>query len=146
MQDEQAAHAGDDNHEHGQAVGGVDEEVDGQHQAQRRPDPHHDDHDVHGDAHEAGVVDVEVLDVAALVGQEEPEDDQEALVDVESTDQVAKVVALALLEDEDLVLCVVLWLSKRRIYSGTHLNGHPRNKDTYVIRTLCCVPNMRSLY
>ena len=123
MQDEQAAHAGDDDHEHGQPVGGVDEKVDGQHQTERSPDPHHDDHDVHGDAHEAGVVDVEVLDVAALVGQEEPEDHQQALVDVEGADQVAKVVALALLKDEDFVLCVVLrWRKRGSIWIGAFQN------------------------
>ena len=96
-EDEQAGHSGANDHEHRQHIGSIDEEVHSQHQTERGPDAHHDHHYVHGNADEARVVDVDVFDVAALVGQEQAKHDQQALVDVQCSDQVAKVVALALL-------------------------------------------------
>ena len=48
----------------------------GQYEAEGSPDAHQDDHDIHGDADKARVVDVVVLDIATLVGQEQAEHNQ----------------------------------------------------------------------
>ncbi len=108
VENEKTGHAGGDDHEHGQAVGGVDEMMNGQHEAQGCADAHHDDHNVHGDADEARVVDVSVLDVAALVGKEEPKDDKKTFVDVESSDQVPIVVTVTLFVVVDHVIVIIL--------------------------------------
>ena len=101
-----------------------------QHQTQRSPNAHHNHHNVHGDGDEARVVDVVVLDVAALVGQEEAKHNQQALVDVESSDQVVEVVTLALFVDLQSVLFVVLVES----VSGA---GNQKNMHTHK-NTLFC--------
>ena len=107
-EDEEAGHGGQYDHQHGQGVGGVDKQVLREDQTQRGSNPHHNDHDVDRDAGEPRVVDVVVLDVAALVGQEQPKHHQETLVDVESSDEVVEVVADTLFKHLQCVLCIVL--------------------------------------
>ena len=76
VEDEHAWHGRGNDHKDSQSIGGVNEVVHGQYEAEGSPDAHQDDHDIHGDADKARVVDVVVLDIATLVGQEQAEHNQ----------------------------------------------------------------------
>ncbi len=52
-EDEETGHTGCDDHEHRQAIGGINEVVYGEDEAQGASNAHHDHHDVHGNADEA---------------------------------------------------------------------------------------------
>lgn len=81
----------------------------GQHQTERSSNTHQNDHNVHGDADKPRVVDVVVLDVATLVGQEEAEHNQQTLVHIQRPDQVREVVTLTQLVDVVHIIIAVLY-------------------------------------
>lgn len=80
----------------------------GQDETEWSSNTHQDHHDVHGNADIARVVDVVVLDVTALVGQEQAKDHQQALVHVQRTNQVRVVVALTHFIDIQQIFGIVL--------------------------------------
>lgn len=109
IEHQQANSAGKDYHGHGQSVGGVNEVLFGKDETERSTDAN-DDHDkVGGNADKAGVVNEEVLDVAALVGQEEAKHDQQSLVDVQGPHKVREILAVALLVTQNGVFVGDLW-------------------------------------
>ena len=112
IDDEDACHTGRNDHEHSESIGRIDEKVYGQHQTEGGTDTHQDHYYVHRDADEPWVIDVVVLDVAALIGKEQPEDHQETLVHIECTNEVAKVGAtVALFIDSYCICSLILWKS-----------------------------------
>ena len=96
VEDQKARHAGRNNHEHSQAISRVNEEVYGQHKTERCSNANKDYHNVHSDADKARVIDVEVLDISALIGQEQAKHHQQPLVDVKCSNEIAKVITLTL--------------------------------------------------
>ena len=51
---------------------------------------------VHGDTDKARVIDIEVFDISALVGQEETEDNQQSFVNIQCSDEIAVVSTVTL--------------------------------------------------
>ena len=111
-ENEEAGEAGPQDGEDGDHVGGVHVygAVEGEDEGEGRAYAHQDHHYVHGDAHVAGVVDEDVLDVPALVGQEQPKHHQQALVHVGRPHKVVEVLAVAVLVDLLDVVATVLGL------------------------------------
>ena len=105
---EQARQTCGDHHGDGKAVGGVAKQVLGEDEADGGANAHQDHHNVHRYGHESRVVDVEVLDIATLVGQEEPKHHQQSLVHVEGSNEVGEVRAGAALDVLDQVVVGVL--------------------------------------
>ena len=105
---EQARQTCGDHHGDGKAVGGVSKRVLGEDEADGGANAHQDHHNVHRYGHESRVVDVEVLDIATLVGQEEPKHHQQSLVHVEGSNEVGEVRAGAVLDVFDQVVVGVL--------------------------------------
>ena len=75
-----------------------------QHQTKWGANPHQDHDNVDWDANKAGVIDVVVLDVATLVGKEEPKDHDKTLVYIKGTNEVAKVLTVALFIYDCLII------------------------------------------
>ena len=114
IDDQDTRHTGQDDHEHGESIGRIDEIVYSQHQTEGRTNTHQDHHYVHGDADKPGVIDIVVLDVAALIRKKQPKDHKETLVHIECTDEVAKVVTLAHFKDSYRILICILCKSVKR--------------------------------
>ena len=114
--DEKACHAGDNDHEHGKTISRINEEVYCQHQTKWGTNPHQDHDNVDWDANKAGVIDVVVLDIATLVGKEESKDHDKTLVYIKGTDEVAKVVTVALFINDYLIFSTLglKWWGERR--------------------------------
>ena len=121
-EDEQTGHAGCNDHEDSQCIGSINEEVDSQDKTQRSPNANKDHHNVHGDTDKPRVIDVEVLDISALIGQEQTKHNQQSFVHVQCSNQVAILLTGALLIHKDNVIVAVLI----RLKEGT-LDTHSNN-------------------
>ena len=108
IDDEQTGHTGCNDHQHSQHIRSINKVVHSQHQTERCSNTNKDHHNVHGDTDKAGVVDIEILDVPALVGQKQTKDDQQSLVDIESSNEVTIVVALTLLKSFLFISIIIL--------------------------------------
>ena len=117
VEDEQTGDAGCNDHQHSQHVCSIDEVVYSQHETERCSNTNQDHHNVHGDTDKARVIDVEVLDVPALVGQKQAKDNQQSLVDIERSNEVTIVLTLTLFKHPKNVIVIVVLQQLMYMYS-----------------------------
>ena len=108
VEDEQTRHAGSNDHQHSQHIRSIDEVVYSQHKTERCSNTNEDHHNVHGDTDKPRVVDVEILDVPALVGQKQTKDNQQSLVDIESSNEITIVHALTKFQLSNGIIIIVV--------------------------------------
>ena len=131
IEHQQANSAGKDDHGHGQSVRGVNEVLFGKDETERSTDTNDDDNKVGGNADKAGVVDEEVLDVAALVGQEEAKHDQQPLVHVQGPHKVREILAVALFVTQNGVFVGDLWREGGATTACHMMQGQNCNTTSY---------------
>ncbi len=79
-----------------------------QHKTERCSNANKDHHNVHGDTDKPRVIDVEVLDVPALVGQKQTKDNEQSLVHVEGSNEITIVVTLTVFKPLNSVFTIVV--------------------------------------
>ena len=110
VKDEQTGHAGCNNHEDSQSISRVNEVVDSQDKTERCSNANKDHHNVHGDADKPWVIDVEVFNIPALIGQEESKHNKKSLVHIECSDEIAIIVTETLFVSTSNIIAIILKL------------------------------------
>ena len=94
MEYEETSHTRSHRHGNGHSVRRINKQLLGQHQAKGSADPYGYDHYIHRHTDESRVIDVEVFDIAAFIGQKESEYYKETFIDIHGAHQVRKGIAV----------------------------------------------------